>query len=184
MTTQQRLLLSTLLTFVLFSGCATIQTYEILQQPTNETLRTHINGVVFRVGRSSDLPNAFGKADVFGGKVDRGYLELRYVGLAADGRILLRLTDLETRSTATTMSRYGGGTVQVTSTDYGSWSTARGVYIPPPEGRTEVLPPNTVEFVFDPAENPLVIGKFEVTFEEATSQSLTYRLREVAAAGS
>jgi hypothetical protein len=184
MTTKPHLLLNTVLTLGLLAGCATIQTYETLQQPTSGTLRTHINGIVFRVERSSDLPNAFGKADVFGGKVDRGYLELRYVGVADDGRIVLRLTDVETRSTETTMSRYGGGTVHVTSSDYGNWSTARGVYIPPPEGRTEVLPPNTVEFLFDSTESPLVIGRLEVTFEEATSQSLSYRLREVSTDGS
>ena len=94
---------------ITLAGCgATIQTYERLSQDTGRELSTHVGGQVLRVQRTSDLPNAFGKADVFGGKVNRGYTELRYQGLAPDGRLIFRVTEVETESTETTMSRYGG----------------------------------------------------------------------------
>lgn len=159
----------------LLCGCATIQMYETLQQPTRQELQAHLNGIIFRIERSSDLPNAFGRADVWGGKVDRGYLELRYVGLTEDGRLVLWLTDVETRSDETTMSRYGVATVHGTATNTG----ATAVVVGPREGRTEVLPPNTVELTFDPTEGALVLGNIEVTFGAATPYNVTYRLREL-----
>ena len=51
-----------------------------LAQSSATELNTHIGGQVFKIDRSTDLPNAFGKADIFGGKVNRGYTELRYQG--------------------------------------------------------------------------------------------------------
>ena len=44
-------------------------------------------------------------ADVFGREVDRGYVALRYQGIASDGRLVVRHVDVETRSTETTMNR-------------------------------------------------------------------------------
>src|SRR5438552_16338142 len=90
-------------------ACSTIRTYEVVQQPAEVPLQTYLNGQVFKVMRTSDLANAFGKADLFGGKVDRGFTELRYLGRAADGRLRLRITDIETTSNETTMTRYGTG---------------------------------------------------------------------------
>jgi hypothetical protein len=59
---------------VALAGCgATLQTYDHLSQDTGRELSTHVGGQVLRVQRTQDLPNAFGKADVFGGKVNRGY---------------------------------------------------------------------------------------------------------------
>jgi hypothetical protein len=169
--------------FVALTGCATIQSYENIEQPTGATLQTYINGRIFKVQRTTDLPNAFGKPDIFGGKVKRGYMELRYLGLAEDGRLILRLTDVEIESTETTMSRYGVGRTAVTSTTtsmgYNTWTTASGVYVPPPEGKTEILPPNTTEFLFNTQANPLVIGNIEVSFLEMSPYNVKYQLRKL-----
>lgn len=169
--------------FLVVGGCSTIEVYENLEQPTGSTLETHINGKIFKLKRTSDLPNAFGKADLWGGKVNRGYVELRYLGLADDGRLILRLTDVETESTETSMSRYGVGRSTYTGTynPTGSGSgtvTGSGIYIPPREGRTERLPPNTTEFLFDTRLNPLVIGNIEITFLDASRYDVKYRLRK------
>jgi hypothetical protein len=164
-------------------GCAPVRSYEVVQQPVATMLHAGIGGKLFRIERTSDLPNAFGAADIFGGKVDRGFVELRFVGLADDGRAILRLTEVETRSNETTMSRYGVGhataTGTTTATAYGSWTTASGVYFPPPKGQTVVLPPNTVEFWYDTTMGPLVIEGIEVTFQGVNPQVVTYRLQDL-----
>jgi hypothetical protein len=164
-------------------GCAPIRSYEVVQQPVATTLHAGIGGKLFRLERTSDLPTASGGADIFGGKVDRGFVELRFVGLADDGRVILRLTDVETRSNETTMSRYGVGhataTRTTTATGYGSWTTASGEYIPPPKGQTVVLPPNTVEFWYDTTTGPLVIEGMEGTFQGVSPQVVTYRLQDL-----
>lgn len=103
--------LASLVLVTAFAGCgATIQTYEQVGQDTGRELSTHVGGQVLKIHRTSDLPNAFGKANVFGGKVNRGYTELRYQGLAPDGRIVFRVMEVETESAETPISRYGGST--------------------------------------------------------------------------
>jgi hypothetical protein len=98
------------------------------------------------VSRSRDLPNAVGKADIYGGKVFEGYTELRYQGTGEDGKILLRITDVDTHSTETAMSRYGQSTGS-----FSGYTDRRGnvdgdvTVNNPPEGSTEILPPNTTQ---------------------------------------
>jgi hypothetical protein len=157
--------------------CGAIRSYEIVQQPMETTLHAGLGGKLLRIERSRDLPNLFGRPDIFGGKVDQGFVELRFAGVADDGRLILRLTDVEIRSNETTMSRYGGGHATVTAPTSGSWTTASGVYIPPPKSQTVVLQPNTIEFLYDTTKGPLVVEGLEVTFVDSSPQGVTYRLR-------
>ena len=164
--------------FSFLVGCGTIQDHDQLAQPLGRDLETYVGGTVFKVSRSRDLPNAFGRADVFGGKVFAGYTELRYQGVADDGRAVLRVTEVETHSTETTMSRYGQSTG-----NYQGFSDSRGnvsgnlTMNHPPKGTTEVLPPNTTQFFFDPMkEKDLSIAGVRVTFIEFSPQKLRYRL--------
>lgn len=164
---------------LLFAGCGTIQNHDQMAQPVGKDLETYVGGTIFKVNRSRDLPNAFGRADVFGGKVFAGYTELRYQGATDDGRILLRVTEVETHSTETTMSRYSQSTGS-----YSGYSDRRGnVYgtvtvDDPPKGSTDILPPNTTQFVFDATkEKELTIAGVRVSFIEFTPQRLRYRLQ-------
>ncbi len=159
-------------------GCGTIQNHDQLAQPVGRDLETYVGGTVFKLSRSRDLPNAFGRADVFGGKVFAGYTELRYQGLADDGRVVLRVTEVETQSNETTMSRYGQ-----TTGNYQGFSDNRGnvsgnvTLNHAPKGSTEMLPPNTTQFYFDRSkENDLSIAGIRVSFIEATPQKLKYKL--------
>ena len=98
--------ISILALVVALAGCgATLQTYDRLTQESDREIMTHVGGQVLKVKRTTDLPNAFGNADIFGGKVDRGFTELRFQGIAQDGRAVFRVTEIETQSTETTMSR-------------------------------------------------------------------------------
>lgn len=170
------------ISFLFLTGCASIKFYEKLKQPVHKVLSTHVGGEILQIYRTSDLPNAFGGADIWGGKVDRGFLELRFQGVTVDGKIALRLTDIETQSNETTMSRYrvGHSTMSTTTTitPYGTaYTTGTGFYISPPKGSTQYLPPNTTEFLFDPSkESSLTIKNVTVFFIEAKPYSLTYKI--------
>ncbi len=162
-------------------GCTTIQTYERLQQSTGSDLSTYIGGSVFKLDRTSDLPNAFGKADVFGGKVNRGFTEVRYQGLTQNGKLVFRVTEIETQSNETTMSRCAPGISSINmNTSYSPYSSntyGTLVYQPPPIGKTEILPPNTSEFVIDPSKTKeLNISGVRVEILGFDEQSLRYRL--------
>lgn len=160
------------------TGCgATIQSYERLSQETDRTMNTHVGGQVLKVQRSSDLPNAFGKADVFGGKVNRGYTELRYQGLAPDGRLIFRVTEVETESNETSMSRYGGSTSTLNAQRYGNSVYGTVTTQNAPQGSTERLPPNTTQFALDLAKTKeFTIGGVKVNVLSADETSLTYQL--------
>jgi hypothetical protein len=160
------------------AGCgATIQTYERLSQDTGRELSTHVGGQILRVQRTQDLPNAFGKADVFGGKVNRGYTELRYQGITPDGRLVFRVTEVETESTETTMSRYGGSTSTLNAQRVGNNVYGTVTTYDAPRGSTERLPPNTTEFALDPKKTKeFTIGGIKVLVISASETALAYQL--------
>jgi hypothetical protein len=131
-----------------------------LAQTPNIDLEASIGGVVLKVNRTSPLPNVLGRADVFGRKIDRGFVELRYKGQSPDGLLMFQLTDVETTSSETTMSR-------------AQQSTTAGAEA----GKTEVLPPDTTPFTVDPTKKKeFKIGDVTVQILEADGLSLKYRL--------
>jgi hypothetical protein len=164
---------------VVLTGCGTIKNYEQLAQPTGKDLATYIGGTIFKVNRSRDLPNQIGRADLFGGKVFAGYTELRYQGMTDDGRLILRITEVETQSTETTMSRYG----QSSGNFSGYSSPGGGVYgnvtvYNAPQGSTQILPPNTTDVAFDATkEKELAVAGIRVLFVEFNQQMVRYRLQ-------
>ena len=174
---------------VLIAGCASIQTYETLDRDPGTVHSVSINAAVYKIERESDLPNWFGRADIFGGKVDEGLTELRYMGLNEDGLIIFRLTDTEIESNETTMSRYGASSTTTATTTSQGEATVTGNTISGsgtsstvtttrkrPDGTTVLLPPNTVEFLFDPETGQLPLGKVVVEILAVTPYSITYSL--------
>ena len=70
---------------LLVSACTTIQEYENLTQKTDVLLSTSVNGVIFKIQKEKDLPNVFGKKDIYGGLVNQGEKSLRFRGLNQNG---------------------------------------------------------------------------------------------------
>ena len=169
--------LVSVLTFFALSGCAQIQTYEHIDRELGGQYTASITDEVFRISKSKDLPNAFGKADVFGGKTDAGTTELRFMGLTEEGQIIFRLTDVDILTNESSMSRYGSSysTVNATSPYQATVQTYHK-----PEATSRQLPPNTVEFVFDPADEWLKIKGLEVQVLSASAFEITYYLRDAA----
>lgn len=139
--------------------------------------RNELTGYTNLILVSQDLPNAFGKADVFGGKVNRGYTELRYQGITPDGRLVFRVTQVETESTETTMSHYGGSTSTLNARRVGNSVYGTVTTYDAPRGATERLPPNTTEFALDPKKTKeFTIDGFKVLVINASETSLAYQL--------
>jgi hypothetical protein len=91
------------------AGCATVRQYETLATPQGRTLRAGVGQAVFRITKTRDLPNIFGRADLWGERVDAGHQELRYLGMADEQRVIFSYQEVELRSNETTMSRRGIG---------------------------------------------------------------------------
>lgn len=155
------------LCFIL-SGCATIQNYNKLEQSEDKVLTASIGSTIFRMNKSRDLPNVFGKADLYGGKVDRGYTELKLKGITENGNVLLQISDVNMASTETVMDRYkpfDQTKVKVSATNEINIGGATS--------------PDQTIFEFDPKkEKNLVIGGINVTFIEIKPYSVVYKLNK------
>jgi len=88
------------------SACTSIQTYRTIEQPENKKLYASVGSVIFRLNKTSDLPNAYGKADIYGGKVDKGYAELTLVNINPNQKLAFKVQDVNMHSSETTMDRY------------------------------------------------------------------------------
>ncbi len=163
----------------ILQGCSSIQEYERLIQPTDTALQTYVGGTVFKIERSSDLPNAVGKADMWGGKIDRGFLELRYQGVSDDGRLVFHVTDVQTKSNETSMSRYGSDQSTFNARSYGNSTYGNITTYRRPDGQTIYLAPNSTAFAIDSDEQEeFRIGNVMVRIIEATPVGLTYIITE------
>jgi hypothetical protein len=155
---------------------------EKLAQQVGVPLDAYIGGQIFKIIRTSPLPNIFGKSDIFGRTVDRGSVELRYQGQTADGKLLVfRLVDIDTRSNETTMNRTPVSVTsgQATAKSFGGTTTALGTAytIRGQEGRNEMLPPNTTEFAVDPErKRDLRFVGISVKIVEFDETSMRYSL--------
>ncbi|MBU0559963.1 MAG: hypothetical protein KKG93_10390 [Bacteroidetes bacterium] len=152
------------------SGCGTIRNHRNLDQPKGYVLTTGIGGTVFRMNKTGDLPNAFGGRDIWGGKIDKGFAEIKLAGI--EGTVLiLEIMKVNKNSSETVMDRYkpfqnrnAAGNVDVDNT----------ITI----GNQEQPKPYIVRF--DTAkQRDIVISGVRVTFSEVRPYSVQYSLEDV-----
>src|SRR5688572_8281596 len=95
-----------LLGFIAF-GCAPIKHYEHVSKSVGIAQTAALGAELYRINKTRDLPNAFGAADIWGGKVNEGYSELRFMGLTPEGGVIFRFTDIDIESNESVFTRYG-----------------------------------------------------------------------------
>lgn len=76
------------------TACAPVRTQENASRPAGEA-QAGIGEVMLRISLRDSLPNEFGNADLLGRTRDRGYVELRYLGLDPEGRPSFRRREVE-----------------------------------------------------------------------------------------
>ena len=77
----------------------------MLRQTAGTEHNSAIGSVIFRLDRSSDLPNAFDGADIYGGKIDNGFSQVVF-NSAEDQNLNFAVEDVFINSTESTMDRY------------------------------------------------------------------------------
>jgi len=93
-----------LLSGLALSACSSVETKTSLVTPAGGTVRTAGPGdVVMDFQSRKALPNAFGKADLFGRTTNAGRTTVRYVGTRG-GQAYFERSDVVVESNATTMS--------------------------------------------------------------------------------
>ena len=178
-----------ILTFLVW-GCSQIQRYENVSKPLDVQQTTVLGSELYRINKTRDLPNAFGKADLWGGKVNEGYSELRFMGLTQDGKIIFRLTDIDIESNESVFTRYGSShstlnsntaanTAAYGNTAYGSAQTNTTIYYhEKPKATITNLPANSIEFIFDPSEKTLQLDGVTIEIYEVKAYSISYVLHK------
>jgi len=86
-------------------SCAAVRSHRELVQPLGSPLVASVGSTIFRLNKFGDLPNVVGGRDIFGGKVDRGFAEVKLVGIEGE-TLVLEVLDVSRGSTETTMDRY------------------------------------------------------------------------------
>lgn len=127
-----------------------------INQPENKEIFVSVGDMLVRVNLRESLPNAFGGPDIFGRKRDRGFIEIRYMGLSPDGRAVFRRrsVDIYTNETTMTRSQPRWGTATVTAS--GDTAHVSGFSVGSDRATVEPLPPDTIEFALDLSKNKII----------------------------
>jgi hypothetical protein len=161
-----------------FSASAAAQQSTKIDRAANTESYASIGDTLVRVSIRESLPNAFGGADVFGRKRDKGFVEIRYMGMTPDGRAIFRRRSVDVYSNETTMNRsgirYGSATIQPD----GRGARISGFSSGPARATVEPLPADTVEFAFNLTKTrTLTVEDHAIEIIEADESGVTYVVR-------
>lgn len=127
-----------------------------INQPLNEELYTSVGDNLVKVTIREPLPNAFGGSDIFGRKREKGFVEVRFMGMTQDGRAIFRRRVVDIVSNETTMSRsqslFGSSSINQS----GSGANAAIINEASDGAGMEVLPANTIEFALDVSKHKAI----------------------------
>ena len=154
---------------VALSGCANvrepIREFRVLTQPENQKLTASVGSSLFRLAKKGDLPNAYGGRDIYGGKVDHGFAEVKLVGIKEGGLVDLIVFDVNRESSETTMDRYADNAPSVNvsqNVNSGTPAFTDGI-------------PVTID---TKAEREYVLSGVKITFIEVRKSSVVYTVQD------
>ena len=151
------------------AACGTIRSHRLLEQPLGPQLTTGIGGIVFRLNKQGDLPNAYGGRDIWGGKVDKGFAEMKLVGVE-NQTIILDVVDISRQSSETVMDRYKlfqqRGVVNV--------DVQQSVNV----GSSAAITPTRIRLDIE-KQRDIIISGIRVNFVEVQPYSVRYTLEDL-----
>ena len=122
----------------------------------NTEIYTSVGDALVKVTLRESLPNAFGGADIFGRKRERGFVEIRYMGMTQDGRAVFRRKTVDIFSNETTMSPSQSLVRQPSVVQNGNGANIAIVGNTGGGAKVELLPPDTIEFALDISKHKLI----------------------------
>ena len=152
----------------LFSACGTIRTHRTVLQPMGTELTASVGSSLFRLNKQRDLPNMWGGRDIYGGKVGKGFAEVKLIGISEGEKVEVVVFDMNSDNTETTLDRYifspGQQKVDVTqNVNLGEDSSDHGVAV-----------------TIDPKTEPeFVVSGVKITFLEIRPNSVIYTLQDL-----
>ena len=146
-------------------------------------MRTPVGGTIATIVKDRDLPNAFGRADMYGRTVDAGFTRIIYRGRDADGSVLVEQINVDVQSNASTMTRapvvYHGWTqpAVASSRERGvAFGTSRTVSVASPADQVAMPLPGSAQFSI-PKQRSLTLPTGQtVEFISAERHELIFRI--------
>jgi hypothetical protein len=176
---------------ILLVACAQVENRQQLAEPVGRSTTVPIGGAIATINKEKDLPNIFGRADIYGRKVDTGFIKIVYRGRDKDGSVLVEQVDVDVRSNASVLTRmpatygatsrsnlhgtfeadrYGGSGTLAGGGDYHAFGMA------PHAEQNLVLPPIATTFAV-PAGKTLTLPTGQtIQFLESEPHQVTYRI--------
>jgi hypothetical protein len=71
-----RFIFTLAVTALAVAGCAQVEQRQQLAEPVGRVMRTPVGGTIATIVKDRDLPNAFGRADIYGRTVDAGFTRI------------------------------------------------------------------------------------------------------------
>lgn len=159
----------------MLSACAPVAQTTSLNKPVGAQAYASVGDIVIRADASENLPNVFGKADIWGRTKETGFSELRYMGVNKRGQPVFRRRDVDVISNASTMTRTPISATTVNAQTNGNNATGTALQIRSLQENTQVLPADTVEFVLDLSKSHTVTFRDRVIeVVEANQAGVTF----------
>jgi hypothetical protein len=152
------------------AACAPIQQTANISTPIGQSLRAGVGDEIIRAEGRENLPNVFGRSDIFARTRPTGSTVVTYGGLMYGKAVLLR-SGVVTQSDATTMDGLGTATV------IGGQNSATAIYAAPrsPNVTSKQQPSIPIEVNWH--RNPRVpIAGRTIVIEAADATSIAYHI--------
>jgi len=163
---------------IALGACSTVETHSTPNRVIGTESFASVGDALVRVEVKEDLPNAFGRADLFGRKRDRGFSEIRYLGLDERGNPVFRRRDVDILTNETAVNRMGLGTAAVSLQPVGNGLFATGTSTRAAPPVIEALPADTIQFAMDLSQGRVITVRDQtIEIIEATASGVRFNLR-------
>jgi len=158
------------------AACAQVEMHSRVDRtPGNAFAST--GDIVLRVTHTDDLPNLWGRADLYGRTRERGFVEIRYIGVTSAGLPMFRRRDVEIMTNETTLNRSGIGSTIASVQPAGTGMIISGTSMSPGQAAIGALPSDTVEFTLNPSDGHVItVGDHGIEVLDFNAAGVHYRI--------
>jgi hypothetical protein len=175
------------LSMLALGSCAPVEHRQELAESRGKVTTVPVGGAIATINKEKDLPNIFGRADIYGRKVDTGFIKIIYKGRERDGAILVEQLDVDVQSNASVLTRmpatYSASSQGSMAGNFsGSYGTVTGQAssgafgMAPHQEQNIVLPPTATNFAVPPGKTLTLPTGQTIEFLNAEPHQLTYRI--------
>ena len=167
------------------SGCAQVEHRQQLAEPVGHEITVPVGGTLATINKQKDLPNVFGRADLYGRQVDTGFTKIVFKGRSPEGGAILEQLDVDIQSNASVFTRMPSiysASSQASVTGTGGFISGSGtgsaVAMSPQPEQNIVLPPTEATFVVPKGKTLTLPTGQTLEFMSIEPYQITYRIKD------